>query len=82
MSVFKKLGMKNIFGKTEERPTPPKVYNWRIYATALLAATASVLIGYDSGFIGGTVQNEYFLSNFNLESNSTRAQDVSANVIS
>lgn len=79
---FEKLGIRNIFARVEERPTPPKVYNWRIYATALLAATSSVLIGYDSGFIGGTVANEHFLTNFNMEPHTTRAQDSTANVIS
>lgn len=74
--------MKNIFAKVEERPTPPQIYNWRIYATAVLASTASVLIGYDSGFIGGCVSNPHFLPNFNIETGTTEADNTSANVIS
>lgn len=79
---MKGMKIKNIFAKVEERPTPPQIYNWRIYATAVLASTASVLIGYDSGFIGGCVSNPHFLPNFNIETGTTEADNTSANVIS
>lgn len=82
MSILKKLKLNNIFARVEERPTPPQVYNWRIYMTALLASTASVLIGYDSGFIGSTVANSYFLPNFGIDPEASNADDITSNIIS
>jgi hypothetical protein len=35
------------FDKTEDRPTPKSVYNWRVYAIAAVAGSAAVMIGYD-----------------------------------
>ncbi|SCV00982.1 LANO_0F09538g1_1 [Lachancea nothofagi CBS 11611] len=74
--------LKNIFAKTEDRPTPPEVYNWRIYGTALVASTASVLIGYDTGFVGATFTNTYFLKNFGLVPNTTSTDTTVSNLIS
>ncbi|QLQ80017.1 hypothetical protein HG537_0D00170 [Torulaspora globosa] len=79
---MKGIKVKNIFAKVEDRPTPSQVYNWRIYFTAMLASTASILIGYDSGFIGGTVANPHFLPNFGVKPNTTEADNTTANVIS
>lgn len=31
--------------KVEDRPTPPEVYNWRVYVNAMVAAFAAVMIG-------------------------------------
>lgn len=61
------LMMKKLFEKYEERPTPPEVYNWRIYGTALIASAAAIIIGYDGGFIGGTVALDSFRSEFGLD---------------
>jgi hypothetical protein len=36
-----------MFEKTEDRPTPKSVYNWRVYAIAAVAGSAAVMIGYD-----------------------------------
>jgi hypothetical protein len=33
--------------KIEDRPTPPEVYNWKIYAYSITAAFGAVLYGYD-----------------------------------
>ncbi|CUS20859.1 LAQU0S01e16226g1_1 [Lachancea quebecensis] len=79
MKLFK---LKNIFAKAEDRPTPPQIYNWRIYGTALVASTASVLIGYDTGFVGGCFANKYFLANFGLIEGETRTDDTVSNLIS
>ncbi|KAK1044080.1 hypothetical protein LTR33_015345 [Friedmanniomyces endolithicus] len=34
-------------------PTPPQVYNWRVYMSSLIVATGVMAYGYDSAFIGG-----------------------------
>ena len=36
-------------------PTPSTIYNWRIVIIAITASFAAVIVGYDAGFIGGTV---------------------------
>ncbi|KAM3413852.1 hypothetical protein BST61_g10529 [Cercospora zeina] len=39
------------FTPLEERPMPQNVYNWRLYATAMVASFAALAVGYDSTFI-------------------------------
>ncbi|KAI5962700.1 qutD [Candida pseudojiufengensis] len=84
-SMFKKIigkiKFKNIFEKTEDRPTPPQVYNYRIYMTALMASAAAIIIGYDSGFIGGAVSLPSFQREFGLDKAENSAYIIS-NVIS
>lgn len=58
---------RNIFQKDEDRPTPPEVYNYRVYGTALMASAAAIIIGYDGGFIGGTVALDSFKDEFGLD---------------
>ncbi|CUM56705.1 unnamed protein product [Debaryomyces tyrocola] len=71
------------FEKVEDRPTPSEVYNWRVYGTALLASSAAIIIGYDGGFIGGTVALPSFKSEFGLDKISeSEAGDIISNVIS
>ncbi|AQZ17318.1 hypothetical protein BZL39_L03890 [Zygosaccharomyces parabailii] len=82
MKVLGKLKINNVFARMEERPTPGQIYNWRIYTTALLASTAAVLIGYDSGFVGGTMANQYFLKNFGLDTETQKGEDTVSNLIS
>jgi MFS family permease len=48
----------------EDRPTPKAVYNWRVYACAAVASFASCMIGYDSAFIGTTLNLPSFKSEF------------------
>lgn len=79
---YKRIKLNNVFSVNEERPTPKEVYNWRIYFTAALASSAAVLIGYDSGYIGGMTQNPSFLEAFGLDINTTKGTDVIADVIS
>lgn len=72
-----------MFEKVEDRPTPPQVYNWRIYYTALIASAAAIIIGYDGGFIGGTVALDSFKEEFGLDKMTQDAADsVISNVIS
>lgn len=77
------LLMKKMFEKIEDRPTPPQVYNWRIYFTALIASAAAIIIGYDGGFIGGTVALPAFKQEFGLDQMTTsHANFIISNVIS
>lgn len=69
--------------KVEERYTPPEVYNWRIYYSALIASAAAIIIGYDVGFIGGAVALPSFREEFELELMSkSHADYVISNIIS
>ncbi|EGW33842.1 uncharacterized protein SPAPADRAFT_70099 [Spathaspora passalidarum NRRL Y-27907] len=72
---------KNLFEKIEDRPTPPQVYNYRVYMTALMASAAAIIIGYDGGFIGGTVALDSFQEEFGLD-NSPHSKYIISNVIS
>lgn len=77
------LTFKKMFEKIEDRPTPPQVYNWRIYYTALIASAAAIIIGYDGGFIGGTVALDSFREEFGLDKmTEAHADYVVSNVIS
>ncbi|KAL9109121.1 MAG: hypothetical protein Q9227_006212 [Pyrenula ochraceoflavens] len=69
--------------KIEDRPTPPCVYNWRVYWSAAVAAFAACTIGYDSAFIGTTIALDSFKSEFGFD-NLTKSQVnlLSANIVS
>ncbi|KAJ0159581.1 putative quinate permease, partial [Colletotrichum tanaceti] len=72
-----------ILAVVEERPTPPSVYNWRIYALACIASCGSCMIGYTSAFIGTTVALDSFKSEFGLDRLSTTERNlVSENIVS
>ena len=51
----------------EDRPTPRAVYNWRVYACAAIASFASMMIGYDSAFIGTTLALPSFVAEFGFD---------------
>jgi hypothetical protein len=55
-----------ILAFVEDRPTPPAVYNWRIYTAAAVASRASCMIGCDSAFIGTTLALPSFVNEFRL----------------
>ncbi|RCK63597.1 Quinate permease [Candida viswanathii] len=60
-------------------PAPPEIYNSRIVVIAVTAAFAAVIIGYDAGFIGGTVS----LASFQLMlMTSAEKTNIEANVVS
>ncbi|WQF87018.1 Putative major facilitator, sugar transporter, major facilitator superfamily [Colletotrichum destructivum] len=72
-----------ILAVVEERPTPPSVYNWRIYALACIASCGSCMIGYTSAFIGTTVALDSFKSEFGLDRLSTTERNlISENIVS
>ncbi|KAK5075839.1 hypothetical protein LTR70_009197 [Exophiala xenobiotica] len=72
-----------LFAKVEDRPTPSCVYNWRIYFSAAVAASAAIMIGYDSAFIGGTLALKSFTEEFAFEDMSTSTVNLlKANIVS
>ena len=62
---------------------PEEIYNYRMVFVALTAAFAAVIIGYDAGFIGGTVSLESFKEEFGLDKMSpSERTNINANVVS
>ena len=67
----------------EDRPTPKAVYNWRVYASAAVASFASMMIGYDSAFIGTTLALPSFTDEFRFEElSASHLALVKANIVS
>lgn len=67
----------------EDRPTPPSVYNWRVYVLAIVASCGSNMIGYTSAFIGTTVTLASFKDEFGLTDLSQSARNlVTENIVS
>lgn len=63
--------------------TPSNVNNLRIHLTALVASFAAIIIGYDAGFIGGTVVLPEFEREFEFADKSqTQITSTKANIIS
>lgn len=53
-----------MLSRVEDKPTPKAIYNWRLWALAYLASFASIMIGYDSAFVGGTLALPSFVKSF------------------
>ncbi|KAK7049886.1 hypothetical protein VNI00_005316 [Paramarasmius palmivorus] len=73
--------------KIEDRPTPPEVYNWRVYVNGIIATFAAVMIGYDSAFIGKFTRTSLALHSFKtefdlLDKPKTELDLISANIVS
>jgi hypothetical protein len=67
----------------EDRPTPPDVYNWKVYASALIISMGVMAYGYDSAFIGTTITQESFKRDFGLDMMSKAERDsVNSNLTS
>lgn len=67
----------------EDRPTPPVVYNWRIYVLALVASCGSNMIGYTSAFIGTTITLDSFQKEFGIDQKTTEQRNlISENIVS
>ncbi|OAG08073.1 MFS quinate transporter-like protein QutD [Paraphaeosphaeria sporulosa] len=67
----------------EDRPTPPEVYNWRVYAMALVISMGVLTYGYDSSFIGTTITQKSFQRDFGMDKMSKKElNDVSSNLTS
>jgi len=72
-----------ILTMVEDRPTPPNVYNWRVYVSAMTASFASCMIGYTTSFIGTTVSLESFQDEFGLSAmGASQRSLIQANVVS
>ncbi|KAK4698530.1 hypothetical protein P7C70_g7745, partial [Phenoliferia sp. Uapishka_3] len=71
------------FARVEDRPTPSAVYNMRIYLCAMVAATAAIMIGYDSAFIGTSIGLPAFKAEFGLTKKTAKEfAAISANIVS
>lgn len=67
----------------EDRPTPPEVYNWKVYASAIIISLGVLAYGYDSSFIGTTITQASFKRDFGLEDMTKSEQNaVSSNLTS
>ncbi|BGP39886.1 hypothetical protein JCM10450v2_003860 [Rhodotorula kratochvilovae] len=66
------------FKIVEDRPTPPEVYNWRIYTTGIIIAFGAALFGYCASFIGTAIKMPSFQRDFGL----TNDSPDNANIIS
>lgn len=67
----------------EDRPTPPSVYNWRVYLLAVIASCGSNMIGYTSAFIGTTVTLSSFKAEFGLDAMSASERSlISEDIVS
>ncbi|KAJ9657599.1 hypothetical protein H2198_004245 [Neophaeococcomyces mojaviensis] len=72
-----------ILSLVEDRPTPKCVYNWRIYMSTFVVASAAIMIGYDSAFIGGTLALKSFTTEFEFGKMSTdHVNLLKANIVS
>lgn len=75
--------MGGVLHLVEDRPTPPSVYNWRVYVLALVASCGSNMIGYTSAFIGTTITLTSFKQEFGLDKKTTAEQSlISENIVS
>ncbi|GAA5825539.1 hypothetical protein JCM5353_002332 [Sporobolomyces roseus] len=77
--------MVKLFAREEDRPTPKAIYNWRVYSCAIVAATAAIMIGYDSAFIGTSISLASFKQEFGLTLADKTAKEfaaISANIVS
>ncbi|KAJ9365700.1 general substrate transporter [Paecilomyces variotii] len=66
----------NFMHAKEDRPTPPEVYNWRLYFTVLGLSTALIVFGYDTSFIGTTQTQPSYKRDFGLNNMSTKDADA------
>ncbi|GAA5852843.1 hypothetical protein JCM9279_006201 [Rhodotorula babjevae] len=75
--------MVKLFERVEDRPTPTAVYNWRVYSCAIVAATAAIMIGYDSAFIGTSIALPSFKKEFGLLTKTPKEfAAISSNIVS
>ncbi|GAA5964075.1 hypothetical protein JCM3765_000892 [Sporobolomyces pararoseus] len=73
------VGLKRV----EDRPTPPAIYNWRVYSAAMTAAIAAIMIGYDSAFFGTSISLASFKDEFGLNLKSAgEVASIDSNLVS
>jgi MFS family permease len=67
----------------ESRPTPPQIYNIRIYILTILSCLGSWMFGYNNGIIAGVLVLPSFYHDFHLPPLNTSAYDNTvANIVS
>jgi MFS family permease len=77
------LATMGILTLAEDRPTPPSVYNWRIYVLAVVASCGSNMIGYTSAFIGTTITLDSFKKEFGIDKKTVEERNlISENIVS
>lgn len=77
------MSIKSARDEDEQIPVPNEIYNLKIVTVAFTAAAAAIIIGYDAGFIGGTVSLESFREEFGMDKMSVSAStNIEANVVS
>ncbi|GME25661.1 Sugar/inositol transporter [Neofusicoccum parvum] len=62
-------------------PVPREIYGWRIYLVAISAAWASAMYGYDSAFIGGTLELPSFKAAYGLADDAA-STSLDSNIVS
>ncbi|CAK7206918.1 hypothetical protein SEUCBS139899_009725 [Sporothrix eucalyptigena] len=74
----------HIFARAkEDRPTPPQVYNWKMYTCAVFIAMNILAFGYETSFIGTTQTLPSFIRDFGLDKMSTSEKsNVTGNITS
>ena len=77
------MSIKSAREQADHVPIPDAIYNYKLVIVAVTAAAAAVIIGYDAGFIGGTVSLESFKQEFGMDKmSSDQATLIEANVVS
>lgn len=77
------MSVKSIKEDDGHIPIPKEIYNWKLILVAITAASAAIIIGYDTGFIGGTVELKSFQTEFGMDKMSASENSlVSSNVVS
>lgn len=67
----------------EDRPTPPEIYNYRVYLLSLLSCLGSWMFGYNNGVIGGVLVLPSFIRDFKLAPEGTSSyNNTTANIVS
>lgn len=61
---------------TPKEVVPKEVYNLRLWFLASVAASAAIMIGYDSGFVGTAITLPGFTADFG-----TLGKDTSVNLV-
>ncbi|KAF4818456.1 Quinate permease [Colletotrichum siamense] len=77
--------MRNIFSLQDDTgsDTPKEVYGYRPYLLAFSASWASAMYGYDSAFIGGTINLPSFQRAYGLgDSSADQIANLSSNIVS
>lgn len=67
----------------EDRPTPPEVYNIRVYLLAIICCLGSWVFGFPVGSIGGVIVLPSFQNDFQLPAVGSHAyNNITSNIIS